>query len=84
MSCLCTSVRLKNPNNHELHEGQCLWLIRPKQAKGLINTVSDKLISKAAEICPFLIMGLEAAMLGLETITHGQIQLEQGLTILYL
>lgn len=40
---------------------------------GFINTVSDKLISKAAEIYPFLVTGLEAAMLCLETITHGQI-----------
>lgn len=37
-----------------------MWLIRLKQAKGLINTVSDKLISKAAEIYPFSVMGLEA------------------------
>lgn len=35
----------------------------PTQAKGLINTVSDKLILKAAEIYPLLAMGLEAATL---------------------
>lgn len=35
----------------------------PVQAKGLINIVSDKLILKAAEIYPLLVMGLEAATL---------------------
>lgn len=53
-------------------------------AKGLINTVSDKLILKAAEIYPLLVVGLKAATISLETITCGQIQQEQGLTILYL
>ena len=48
----------------------------PRQAKGLINTVSDKLILKAAEIYPLLVMGLETPTLCLETITHGQIQQE--------
>lgn len=62
-NCLCTSVRLKIPNNNDLHKGQCLWLIRLEQAKGLINTVSDKLISKAAKIHPLLVMGWEAASL---------------------
>lgn len=56
----------------------------PTRAKGLINTVSDKLIFKAAEIYPLLVVGLEAAPLCLETITCAQIQQEQGLTILYL
>lgn len=41
----------------------------PLQAKGLINTVSDKLILKAAEIYLLLVIGLEAATLCLETIT---------------
>jgi len=42
----------------------------------LINTVSDKLILKAAEIYPLLVMGLEAATPCPETITYSQIQQE--------
>lgn len=46
------------------------------RARGLINTVSDNLTIKAAEIYPLLVMGSEAAMLCLETNIHSQIQLE--------
>lgn len=41
--------------------------------QSLINTVSEELIIKVAEIYPLLIMRLEAAQLCLETVTHGQI-----------
>lgn len=52
--------------------------------QSLINTVSEELIITVAEIYPLLVMRLEAAQLCLETVTHGQIQQEQGLTLLYL